>query len=95
VSVPLAAIAAYAASQSSSHRRQERRARQMQLELLSIDPLLAPLPDTERRRIKGEYVPRVFGQPPDADTEDGTTSTSTIAGLLDALNKAVAALAKR
>lgn len=63
ITVPLAALAAYAASQSRSHRDNERQARRTQLELAALDPYLALFPDEDKHALKKEIAPRLFGQP--------------------------------
>jgi gas vesicle protein len=63
ISVPLFAIAGYAATQSNKHRRAERQARKAELELAALEPYLSLLPPEKRDEIKTQVALRFFGQP--------------------------------
>lgn len=56
------AFAAYAARQANIHQQLERYNRKMELELASIDPYLASLPQEVRDYIKGTLAERLFAQ---------------------------------
>lgn len=74
----VAAIAAYAGRESSSHRQREVAARRLQLELTAIDPYLASLDATRRDSVKEQIAQRIFGQPaPDSATEAGPVPLAT------------------
>lgn len=70
VVVPLAALSAYAGAQSGRHRRTEREARKLELELAAIDPYLSLFPESERNAIKAELAKRLFGQPLEPHLDD-------------------------
>jgi hypothetical protein len=91
-------LATYAARQSKRHLDVERRSRQIQLELASIDPYLASLPEEKRVEVKRLLAERFFGQtlPPDMTDENGTGTVVDLAkGAVDALVKVAVELAKR
>jgi vacuolar-type H+-ATPase subunit H len=75
VSIPFAALAAYAGVESSKHREQARINRQIELQLASLDAYLATLPETEQTRVRAKLADRFFGElypgphelPPPAD----------------------------
>ncbi len=56
------ALAGYAARQADKHHKVERRNRRVELELASIDPFLAELPDEERNQIKAAVADRLFAR---------------------------------
>ena len=56
------ALAGYSARQADKHHRVERRNRRVELELASIDPFLAELPDEERNQIKAAVADRMFAR---------------------------------
>ncbi|MEX2211234.1 MAG: hypothetical protein WD689_05665 [Gaiellaceae bacterium] len=60
VSIPLLALAAYAVAESRHHRRREQENRQLELQLASIDPYLALLPEDRQHAIKEGRVDRFF-----------------------------------
>ena len=62
ISTPFILLSGFAALQVSRHQRYERRLRQAELELASIDPFLATLKDEERNAVKREFATRYFGQ---------------------------------
>lgn len=63
VSAPFAVLAAYALTESAKHRRRESKNRKMALELASIDPYLALMPEDDQREVKKLLVERWFAQP--------------------------------
>jgi hypothetical protein len=91
VSVPLAAVAGYAAQQSSKHRANERHARKLQLELSSLNSFLAPLPEPQQLEIKKSVADRIFGRP-DEDIPIDKVGANQLA---DMLAKLIEALAKK
>ncbi len=59
----LGILAAFASKQAEKFDERERRNRQTELELASIDPYLVGLPEVEQNRLKGMLASRLFGQP--------------------------------
>ena len=53
---------AYSAKQASKHYGAESHNRKMELELASIDPYLAILPEEERNNVKKELAGKLFGR---------------------------------
>lgn len=62
LSTPFVLLAGFAAMQVSRHQKNERRMRQAELEIASIDPFLATLSDDDRNAVKREFATRYFGQ---------------------------------
>ncbi|MBI4303957.1 MAG: hypothetical protein HY665_06430 [Chloroflexi bacterium] len=62
VAVTFGIISAYAARQAEKHEEVERRSRRIELELASIDPYLAPLPEEVQHDVKQQLAERLFGQ---------------------------------
>jgi hypothetical protein len=62
ISVPFAALAAYAARESSKHREQARINRQIELQLASLDAYLVTLPDERQNEIRSKLADRFFGE---------------------------------
>lgn len=62
LSTPFVLLAGFAALQVSRHQKNERRMRQAELEIASIDPFLATLSDDDRNAVKREFATRYFGQ---------------------------------
>jgi hypothetical protein len=56
----LLSIAAYAANQSTQHRRREQRAKRLQLELSAFGPFTGPLEPAEQNEVRKELIERVF-----------------------------------
>jgi hypothetical protein len=69
VAVPLLLLAGYAASESGRHRQQARIARQIELQLASIDSYLADLPEDQQAQVKQRLADRYFGYIPSRDDE--------------------------
>lgn len=63
ISTPFVLLAGFGAMQVSLHQKNERRLRQAELEIASLDPFLATLEDKERNEVKKEFATRYFGQP--------------------------------
>jgi hypothetical protein len=81
-SIALLALGAYAGHESRDHRREERRAKSVQLDLAALDPFIATLDDTEQHDIKAAAARRLFTQPlPPAAGPDGDHATDPTAGL--------------
>lgn len=70
ISAPLIALAGYAASQSSKHRRAEREARKVDLDLAALELYLELFPDDKKNEIKEKIGLLVFGQPLPPDSGD-------------------------
>ncbi len=62
VVLTFAALAGYGARQADKHHKVERRNRRVELELASIDPFLAELPDDERNQVKAAVADRLFAR---------------------------------
>lgn len=77
VSFACAILAAYAAREGEKHRRLEQHYRKLQLELSSIDPYLASLPEEQRNEMKALIANRLFGQP-DVTLKDIDSSSATL-----------------
>ncbi|MFJ4108313.1 hypothetical protein [Oerskovia enterophila] len=60
VTAAVAGVGAYAARESSQHRREERRAKQVQLALTALEPFIANLPDTEQKDIRAAAAQAIF-----------------------------------
>ena len=73
VSGPLIALASYAATQSAKHRRAEREARKVDLDLAALELYLALFPQEKRDEIKEKIGLKLFGQPlpPDGQADEG------------------------
>lgn len=71
ISMPFILLAGFAALQVTRHQKNERRFRQAELELASIDPFLATLDDGERNQVKREFAVRYFGQHEADSKHDG------------------------
>lgn len=56
------ALAGYGARQADKHHKVERRNRRVELELASIDPFLAELPEAERNQVKAAVADRLFAR---------------------------------
>lgn len=70
-------LAAYAAKQADEHLRVERNNRRVELEIASIDPYLASLPEEHRFDVKRKLAERHFGryEPSHASPTDPTSGT--------------------
>jgi hypothetical protein len=91
-------LATYAARQSKRHLDVERRSRKIELELASIDPYLASLPDDKRIEVKRLLAERFFGQalPIDADDEKTAGTVADLGkGAIQTLGNVATELAKR
>jgi putative Ca2+/H+ antiporter (TMEM165/GDT1 family) len=64
ISVPFAALAAYAGHESSKHREQERLNRKIELQLASLDAYLVTLEDGKQADIREKLADRFFGDLP-------------------------------
>lgn len=84
-------LAAYAARQASKHDDKERYNRKMELEMASIDPFLAGLPEESKQQVKADLAQRLFAQKLPAISDD---SEETTGSLLDLLKLAIEGLAK-
>lgn len=61
LTVPLAALAGYAGTQSGSHRQVERDARHTQLQLSALEPFLLPLEAEEQAKVRAQLAAHLFG----------------------------------
>lgn len=60
VTAAVAGVGAYAARESSQHRREERRAKQVQLVLTALEPFIANLPPEEQKKIRTASAEAIF-----------------------------------
>lgn len=101
VTIPLGVIAAYAAHRAEKHREAERRNRRMELELASINPYLAKLPDDEQNRIVALLAERFFAQneslpqPLSDGKADSQTPVQVLNSAVDVIKSAVENLTKK
>lgn len=63
VATSVAILATYAGRQAALHRDEARSLRRIELEIASIDPYLALLPEEERNAVKKNLADRMFAQP--------------------------------
>jgi hypothetical protein len=70
ITAPFIGIAGYAATQSAKHRRAEREARKVDLDLAALELYLELFPDDRKNEIKEKIGLQVFGQPLAADGKD-------------------------
>ena len=75
-------LATYAGRQAALHREEARQLRRTELELASIDPYLALLPEAERHSVKKLLAERYFGQP-HAFREDRALPTDLAKSVVD------------
>jgi hypothetical protein len=94
VAVACGILGTYAARQAQKHLEFERQNRRLQLELASIDPYLASLPDDKRIEVKRQLAERFFGQPINTDLTDEKTA-GTLLDVVKAALDAVVKLAER
>lgn len=84
-------LAAFSARQASKHDDKERYNRKMELEMASIDPFLAGLPEDIKNQVKAELAQGLFAQKlPELAVDSGETTGS----LLDLLRVAIEGLSK-
>jgi hypothetical protein len=69
ISVPFAALAGYAARESSKHREESTGNRKIELQLASLDTYLVNLPEAEQNKIRAKLADRFFGELPAVSTE--------------------------
>ncbi|MCG3168286.1 MAG: hypothetical protein DPW12_11925 [Rhodocyclaceae bacterium] len=93
LSTPFVLLAGFAALQVSRHQKNERRMRQAELEIASIDPFLATLSDDDRNAVKREFATRYFGQK-DVDHKQESTDPKLL-DLAGSLVKIVQEFAKK
>lgn len=58
---------AYAAQQSTKHRKNEKRTRWFALEIKAIDPFISSMPPAQQSELKRQLSERIFGQPANDD----------------------------
>lgn len=86
VTAAVAGVGAYAARESSQHRKQERAAKKVQLVLIALEPFIANLPETTQFEIRAEAAKAIFVLPEDVKTDDPEAAA---AGYLDVLRALV------
>ena len=93
VTLTFGVLAAYAAKQADEHLQNERHNRRLELEIASIDPYLAPLPEETRFDVKRALAERMFGR--DQRVVSDTRQVVTSGTLMDALRLTLDNLTKR
>ena len=85
--------AAWAAREAEKHQQAERHNRKMELELASISPYLALLPDDTQFAVKTDLAKRLFGQMgPNSESKNDPQVTGSA---LDLVRMALEMLAKK
>ncbi|MBT0995466.1 hypothetical protein KIN34_14360 [Cellulomonas sp. DKR-3] len=92
VTAAVAGVGLYAARESSQHRRQERRAKQVQLVLTALEPFIANLDAEEQDKLRIAAAEAIFVLPGESD---GGSEPDPSSGLLDLANALVAKLPDR
>lgn len=84
VATAVAILATYAGRRAGGHRDEERRLRRMELEMASIDPYLALLPEPDRNAVKKLLAEKWFAQPDGAREAEKTAPTGSVVDLAKA-----------
>ena len=92
--VSFGVLAAYAARQADIHQTSERHNRKMELELASVGPFLAQLPDETQYEVKKALAERMFGNSVPVKS-NGPKTSGTSADLLKLALETVSELAKK
>jgi hypothetical protein len=82
VSLTVAVLAAYSASQADRYQKMERSNRRLALELEAIGPFIAPLPADKQEQFRLTVGDRSFGQPDESHYGPHTKSPATIVDVL-------------
>ena len=77
----VAILATYAGGRASGHRREEQHLRRTELEMASIDPYLALLPEADRTEIKKSVAGRMFAQPERSTEPEGRGPSGSVVDL--------------
>lgn len=88
VTAAVAGVGAYAARESSQHRREERRSKQVQLVLTALEPFIANLPKDEQNRVRTASAEAIFvlrAEPESNGPETGNVSLDLLRSLVDKL----------
>jgi hypothetical protein len=93
VAITFGIAAAWAAREAEKHQNSERRNRKMELELASISPYLALLPEQTQFEVKKELAQRFFGHTD--HSADAKTDQQTTGSTLDLLRMALEIIAKK
>jgi hypothetical protein len=86
VTAAVAGVGAYAARESSQHRKQERQAKKIQLVLIALEPFIANLPPTTQDEIRAEAARAIFVIKADVEERDepkGTDYLDVVRSILD------------
>ena len=86
ISLTFGLFAGYAAQQARHHQRSERITRQMELEMASVGPFLAPLEEKDRNEMILKLADRMFAQPPVLDAASKADPPSSV--LIEAMKAA-------
>lgn len=77
VTAAVAGVGAYAARESSQHRKQEREAKKVQLVLTALEPFIANLPAKTQDEIRAEAARAIFVITVDSDDDASTVLTGS------------------
>ncbi len=75
ISVPFAALAVYAAHESTKHRKEVTANRKIELQLASLDTYLVYLPPAKQDEIRATLAARFFGELPASSAEGGASKS--------------------
>lgn len=92
VTAAVAGVGLYAARESSQHRRQERRAKQVQLVLTALEPFIANLGVEEQTKLRVQSAEAIFVL---RDAPDSNADDEALNGLLGLANALVAKIPDR
>jgi hypothetical protein len=87
ITIPLAALAAYLGREATRHRRIARRARELEIQLETVDAFTGPLPDQLRDQLRTELGRQVFTAAYDGTSDDGGGGPSVIGDASDLIEK--------
>ncbi|MFD6029240.1 hypothetical protein ACFWE5_00890 [Cellulosimicrobium funkei] len=91
VTAAVAGVGAYAARESSQHRREERKAKQVQLVLTALEPFIANLPEEQQNSVRLASAQAIFVLRAEADSVDGASADAPTQALEAVLAKLIAA----
>jgi hypothetical protein len=79
ITIPLAVLATYLGREATRHRKVSRRARELEIQLQTVDAFAHPLPDPLRDQLRTELGKQVFATPPPAEGRgDGESGPSVV-----------------
>jgi hypothetical protein len=93
VTIPIAVLAAYFGREATRHRKVARRARELEIQLQTVDAFTHPLPDSLRDQIRTELGKQVFAMPR-IDADDGSEPGPSVVNEAGELIEKIAELLK-